>query len=106
MPLAFVHGVKYKNDSLRVPVYTTYMSKHLILRISTEIVNPSKMELISLSNLMWHSKGKSYIRYIFPDTSYGIHGHLDNQKIINHLSLADPSEDKVIVKSHAFKYSS
>jgi len=106
MPLAFVHGVKYKNDSPRVLVYSTYMSKHLILRISTEIVNPSKMELISLSNLMWHSKSKAYIRYIFPDTSYGIHAHVDNLKIINHLSLADSTQPQDILKSHAFKYSS
>ena len=92
------------------------MSRNLILNISCTLVNPSNLELIALSNFLWHGTEikHPYIKYNFTldnkhHSSYVIDNRIDNLKILNHLSLTNYNNIASIceiVKGHSPKYSS
>ncbi len=92
------------------------MSRNLILNISCTLVNPNKLELISLSNFLWHGAEMKhpYIKYNFTldhkhHSAYVIDNRIDNLKILSHLSVTNyntiPSTYD-FVKAHSPKYNS
>jgi hypothetical protein len=92
------------------------MSRSLILNVSYTLVNPKKLELIALSNVLWHSSEikHPYIKYNFAvgskhHSAYVIDSRLDNLKILNHLSLTNYNsipETCDFVKGYSPKYNS
>jgi len=76
------------------------MSRSLIISFSGKMLNPSKMELISLSNLVWNSPKmqEMAVNYTFTEgnkiiSTNEISRRTYNLQLINHLSCIDYSKE-------------
>ena len=72
------------------------MASRYILHLSAELVQPTKHELLSLTNLVWHSKDirHGYIKYNFLQgrshlQSYVLDGRTPNLEVLNTILLRD-----------------
>jgi hypothetical protein len=86
-----------KNDwLLLLLLLLTPMASRFILHLSAELVQPTKHELVSLTNLLWHSKDirHGYIKYNFLEgknhlQSYVLDGRTPNLEVLNTILLGD-----------------
>ena len=76
------------------------MSRSLVIAFSGKIINPSKMELISLSNLIWYNRQmqETAVNYMFTDngkiiSATAISKCSYNTQLMNKLSCMDYNKE-------------
>jgi len=87
------------------------MSRKLIIGMTYTLVEPSKLGLISLSNLLWNSPQAKHenIYYTIIEGSkqisrYVIYEHRQNLNVLNHLSSIDCTDPSVNIDTMLKRY--